>query len=110
MSPEGAAMSSRELSVGLAILGLGGVLALAAPSYFAPDNLRDIFLGNAPVLIIAIGMTLVVLTGHIDISVGSNFAISGVVAGMLATSGLPVALAAAGAIVTGTALGMINGA
>jgi rhamnose transport system permease protein len=103
-------MSSRELSVGLAILGLSAALAVAAPSYFATDNLRDIFLSNAPVLITAIGMTLVVLTGHIDISVGSNFAICGVVAGLLATAGLPMTLVAAGAIVTGAALGSLNGA
>ena len=58
-----------------AIVALGAVLAVVAPGFFARDNLRDLFLANVPVLIIALGMTLVILTGHIDISVGSLFAI-----------------------------------
>ena len=103
-------MTTRELSVGAAILGLAAVLAVAAPSYFAPDNLRDIFLSNAPVLIVAIGMTLLILCGEIDISVGSIFAVSGVVAGVLAKSGLPLAAVALGAVIAGAALGATNGA
>ena len=46
-----------------------------------PTTSRDLFLANLPVLIVAIGMTLVILTGQIDISVGSLFAICSVVAG-----------------------------
>jgi rhamnose transport system permease protein len=103
-------MATRELSVGAAILGLAAVLAVAAPSYFAPDNLRDIFLSNAPVLIVAIGMTCLILSGEIDISVGSIFAVSGVVAGVLAKSGLPLAIVAPGAVIAGAALGATNGA
>ena len=103
-------MATRELSVGAAILGLAAVLAVAAPSYFALDNLRDIFLSNAPVLIVAIGMTLLILSGEIDISVGSIFAVSGVVAGVLAKSDLPLAAVALGAALAGAALGAANGA
>ena len=64
----------RELSVAMAILALSIVLAAAAPAYFSAENLNDLFLANLPVLVVAIGMTLVVLTGEIDISVGSLFA------------------------------------
>jgi rhamnose transport system permease protein len=102
-------MSSRELSVALAILVLAIVLAVFAPSYFAPDNLRDLFVANVPVMIIAIGMTLVVLTGQIDISIGSMFAICGVTAGTLAKEGLPVALVVVAAALIGALLGAING-
>lgn len=105
-----ASVARRELSVAAAILGLAAVLAVVAPSYFAPDNLRDIFLSNAPVLIVAIGMTLVILCGEIDISVGSIFAVSGVVAGVLAKSGLPLTAVALGAVIGGAALGAVNGA
>ena len=56
----------------------------------------DLFLANVPVLIVALGMTLVILTGQIDISVGSIFAICGVSAGVLAKAGLPAPLAALG--------------
>ena len=68
----------REASVAIAIAALAMVLAVAAPGFFARDNLADLFLANLPVLIVALGMTLVILTGQIDISVGSVFAICGV--------------------------------
>jgi rhamnose transport system permease protein len=103
-------MSTRELSVALAIGALAIVLALFAPTYFAPDNLRDLFVANVPVLIVAIGMTLVILTGQIDISVGSVFAICGVAAGVLAKAGLPLGLVLVAATLLGGALGAINGA
>jgi len=103
-------MSRRELSVAAAIAGLVLVLAVRSSGFFAPDNLIDLFLANLPVLIIALGMTLVILTGQIDISVGSIFAICGVVAGVLAKAGLPLPLVAAAACATGVALGSLNGA
>ena len=46
-------------------------------------------MANAPVLVVAVGMTLVILARQIDISIGSQFAICGVVAGLLAKAGLP---------------------
>ena len=103
-------MARRELSVAAAIVGLAAVLTVVAPSYFAPDNLRDIFLSNAPVLIVAIGMTLLILCGEVDISVGSIFAVSGVVAGVLAKLGLPLMAVVLCAVLAGGALGAVNGA
>jgi rhamnose transport system permease protein len=100
----------RELSVAAAIVALGAVLAIVAPGYFARDNLRDLFLANVPVLIAALGVTLVVLSGQIDISVGSVFAICGVMAGLLAKAGLPVGAAVLAACLIGATLGGLNGA
>ena len=54
-------------------------------------------------------MTLVVITGEIDISVGSTFAICAVVAGVLAKAGAPVLLACAAACVLGAIFGSLNG-
>ena len=81
----------RELSVATAIVASGLVLAVAAPGFFSRENLGDLLLGNLPVLLVAIGTTLVILTGEIDISVGSAFAICGVVAGVAAHAGFPIA-------------------
>jgi len=100
----------REISVAAAILALFIVLALVAPGYFSRENLSDLFLANVPVLIVALGMTLVVLTGQIDISVGSMFAVCGVCAGVLAKAGLPAIAAAFGATLAGLVLGALNGA
>jgi rhamnose transport system permease protein len=101
---------TREMSVASAITALALVLAVAAPGYFSAENLRDLFLANLPVLLVAIGMTLVVVTGEIDISVGSMFAICGVAAGMLSKSGVPVWLATAAACLLGAVFGSLNGA
>jgi rhamnose transport system permease protein len=100
----------REISVAIAIAGLGFVLAIAAPGYFGRENLSDLFLANIPVLIVALGMTLVILTGQIDISVGSLFAICSVSAGILAKSGLPVPLMVLATCFIGAGLGAVNGA
>jgi rhamnose transport system permease protein len=100
----------RELSLLVAILVIAGVLAVAAPEFFTFANQRDLVLANMPVLIVAIGMVLVILTGQIDISVGSQFAICSVAAGVFARMGMPTPIAGAMACLVGALMGAINGA
>jgi rhamnose transport system permease protein len=99
----------RELSVAGAILALSLVLAFAAPAYFSAENLNDLFLANLSVLVMAVGMTLIILTGEIDISVGSMFAVCSVAAGVLAKSGMPLPAAALATCLLGAAIGALNG-
>jgi rhamnose transport system permease protein len=61
------------------------------------------------VLIAALGTTLVILTGQIDISIGSVFAVAGVLAGVLAKSGAPLPLVALGTCAAGAVAGALNG-
>ncbi len=98
-----------EAALGLVILALAAVLAVAAPRFFEPANLADLVLANLPVLIAAIGATLVILIGEIDISVGSTFAVCSVVAGTFATVGAPMPAVVFGALATGAAIGAVNG-
>ena len=100
----------REVAVALSILALGVVLAFVAPGFFARDNLGDLFLANVPVLIAAVGATAVILTGHIDISVGSAFALCAVASGLLAKAGLPLPVVGLLCCALGGVLGAINGA
>jgi rhamnose transport system permease protein len=100
----------RELSIAVAILIVAAVLAAVAPAFFTLSNLRDLLLANVPVLIVAVGMTLIVLTAQIDISVGSQFAICSVAAGVFSLAGLPTVAAIAAATIAGALLGAINGA
>ncbi len=72
----------RELSVAAAYAGLLLLLAVAAPRFYQPDQLRAFVVSNAAVLVAAVGMTLVILCRQIDISIGSIFSICGVVAGL----------------------------
>ena len=99
----------REVTIALVIAALYGVLAVAAPGFFTRENFADLFLGNFPVLLVAIGTTVVMLTGEIDISVGSVFAICGVLAGASAVAGAPLPIVAAIACLTGALLGAMNG-
>src|SRR5260370_30122663 len=100
----------RELCVGVTIALLMIVLALVAPGYFSRENLADLFLANMPVMIIALGMMLIILTGQIDISVGSVFAICSVVMGVSSRWGLPGVICALTACLVGAACGALNGA
>lgn len=100
----------RETSVLLALLSMAVFLAFATPSFFSAANLRDVVLSNISVLIAAIGMTAVILIRHIDISVGAQFAVCGIAAGLLAKAGLPMWSVACAVIVAGALLGSCNAA
>ena len=102
-------LQRREVSLVVAILAVAAVLAVAAPTFFTFANQRDLLLANMPVVIVALGMVLVILTGQIDISVGSQFAICSVAAGVFAHLGLPTPLAGAAACLTGALMGAVNG-
>jgi len=99
----------RELSVAATIAALALVLAAVRPAFFASDNLLDLFLASMPVLIVALGATMVILTGNIDISVGSAFAVCSVAAGVAAKAGLPMPLVVVAVCAVGALLGAING-
>ena len=101
---------TREISVALAIGALLVLLAVVNPAFFSRENALDIFLANLPVLIAALGMTIVILTSEIDISIGSLFAIAGVTAGLLAKAGVPLVIVALGTCAAGAVVGALNGA
>ena len=101
---------ARERAVGTALAGLLLLLAVAAPGFFRPQNLRDVLLDNATVLIAAVGMTCVILARQIDISIGSQFAIAGVAAGTLYKLGLPMPVVVPLVLALGAVQGALNGA
>jgi rhamnose transport system permease protein len=101
---------SREISVVGALALLLVALAVLAPHFFSPQPLLSRLAAQAPVLVAAIGMTLVIVARQIDISIGSQFGMCAVIAGALAAAGWPLALVAPAAIAAGAALGALNGA
>jgi rhamnose transport system permease protein len=100
----------REVTLGVAIAVLYAVLAFFAPGFFSRENFSDLFLGNFPVLLAAMGATLVVVAGEIDISIGSVFAICGVVSGACAVAGIPLAVNLVVTSAVGALFGSANGA
>jgi rhamnose transport system permease protein len=99
----------REFSTAIALAGLLIAVGVAAPSFFQPRNLEQTLVNNAAVLIVAIGMTMVILVGQIDISVGSQFAIAAVATGLIARAGAPTFVAVMCGAMTGGVMGLCNG-
>lgn len=102
-------MRQRATAIAIFWAVLVALLVFRAPSFFEFANLRDIAVVNAPALIVAIGMTLVILAGEIDVSVGSQFAVASVVAGTLAKAGVPLPLTALLTGLVGAGFGALNG-
>ncbi len=101
---------TREIAIAIANVLLILLLAATTHGFFAPGNVADLFLANMPVMLIALGMTLIIITGQIDISVGSVFAVCSVVAGVMARAGAPRLTALLVACCAGAACGALNGA
>lgn len=100
----------RELSVAAALLLVLAVLALVAPGFYQPQPLLSLVTREAPALVVACGMALVIICRQIDISVGSQFAVCSVSAGLLSAQQWPAPLVAVAAVALGAGLGAINGA
>jgi rhamnose transport system permease protein len=99
----------REISAAVAYAALLIIVALAAPSFFEAGNLRDLVVNNAATMLVAIGMTVVIIAGEIDISVGSQFAVCSIAAGMLAKTGMPLAVLFLSVLLIGALMGALNG-
>src|SRR5689334_16338183 len=80
----------------LVILGVIIVLFIGVglynPRFLSVTNLTSIFVGNAYIAIAAIGMSLVIISGNIDVSVGSLIGVLGTIAGTMAVNGYPIIL------------------
>jgi len=100
----------RELSVAAALLVVLLALAIFVPAFFQPQPLLSLLTREAPTLVVACGMALVIICRQIDISVGSQFAVCCVCAGLLAAEGLPLPVVFAASVGIGALLGALNGA
>ncbi|WP_026369336.1 ABC transporter permease [Kallotenue papyrolyticum] len=99
-----------EAGIALVLLILMAVLGLATRSFLTADNLFGIVRNYSDIAISALGMTMVIITGGIDLSVGSIMALAGLVAALAVTSwGLPVPLAILVGVLTGGLVGLANG-
>lgn len=101
---------SREIAVASALGAMLLALAIWAPAFYQPQPLLSFLTRQAPALVVACGMALVIITREIDISVGSQFSVCSVAAGLLAAAGWPLAAVLPAAIGIGAVLGAVNGA
>ncbi|MGE4249419.1 MAG: ABC transporter permease [Parvibaculaceae bacterium] len=94
----------QEIVVLAAIVVLFIVVGLYNPRFLSDTNLTSIFSGNAYIAVAAIGMAMVIISGHIDVSVGSLIGVLATIAGTLAVSGYPVWVAWLVPVVVGIAI------
>ena len=99
-----------DYGIYVALVGLSVALALVSPVFATPGNLFNVALQSSINALLAFGMTFVILTAGIDLSVGSLLALAGAIAGgLMVESGLAWPLAALAGLAAGTLAGLANG-
>lgn len=93
----------------LVFLGVFVLLSLAAPKFFSVANQFNILRQAAPILIVGVGMTLVITTAGVDLSVGSGLALIGVVSAMALGDGWSTWTVIPAMAILGLAIGFVNG-
>lgn len=105
----GAIFAFRE-SILILVLVIGGIVMTAAsPVFLSWANLEAILLGLSIEGTIAVGMVILLVSGGLDLSVGSTLAFTGVVAGLALSAGLPAFLAILLSLIAAFAVGLTNG-
>jgi ribose transport system permease protein len=105
----GRMLGFRETTLILTIVGICALMSFLSPYFLTADNLRTTILSFAINGIVVIGMTIVLVNGGIDLSVGSVMALVGAVAGRLYQGGVSVWVGAPIALALGGLLGAFNG-
>lgn len=102
-------LKSREALLAAAILILLALIASRFPAFVEPASLANVFNDTAPLMILALGQMVVILTKCIDLSVAATLALSGMVAALLNGMGVPLPLILLIVLALGAVLGAING-
>ena len=100
----------RDAGTLLGLILISTVFATLSPTFLTGPNLINILQQSSINACIALGMTLVIISGGIDLSVGPVAALSAVLAAAMLVGGVPVPLAIVGALSVGVACGFLNGA
>jgi ribose transport system permease protein len=99
----------RELNVLTALLVVVALISFSTPYFLTTDNLMGVFRSFSLVAIMSIGMVMVIITGGIDLSVGSVLGLSSLMTALGFQYGLPTIVCITGGLVTGLLFGLFNG-
>lgn len=99
----------QKLGPFIALLVLAAGLAITSPDFLTVGNLLNVFRQVSINALIAFGMTLVILLGGIDLSVGSILALSSVTTALMLSHGIDPVVATSVGILAGAGMGMLNG-
>ena len=104
-------LRAREVQLLLLTLFVGAVISVLTPNFLTDSNLKSVAMGMTYDLIVALGMTYVLILGGLDLSVGSNIALSGIITTLLLQKGLVgVPLAICIGLGVSSVIGALNGA
>ncbi len=101
--------AGRQLGTFAGLLALCAILWAATPHFLTVSNLLNVLEQTALNAIVAMGMTYVIISGGIDLSVGSVLAVAGIALALALESGVPAPIAIAIALASGLSCGLING-
>ncbi len=101
--------ATREIALLATIVAVGAVFSLASPYFLTVSNLVQTLRAGLELAIVSGGMTLVIIMGGIDVSVGGILAVSAIIIGKAYQAGLPAFAVAPIGLFTGTVLGAFNG-
>lgn len=99
----------RQLGPVLALIVLVVIVTILNPSFIQPSNLMNLLRQVSINALIAFGMTFVIITGGIDLSVGSILALASALTAGMMVAGIDPVLAMIGGVVIGAVLGLVNG-
>ena len=102
-------LQMREVTILGVIIVLAVILSLTTKNFLSTSNISNTLLGLSGIAIVSIGMTMVIVTGGIDVSVGSALGIASVVAGKLLLMHASAPVIVVAALAAGFAVGMLNG-
>jgi len=103
------AANARQLGTLAVLVVLGAVITVLTPYFLTISNLLNVAQQTVINAIVAVGMTFVIISAGIDLSVGSILAVSGVVLATAIKSGVPIPLAILGGLGVGIVCGVVNG-
>lgn len=102
-------MEPRLLVLAAVLVGLIVLFSVLAPGFGSPTNLADVLRQNVTLVVVAVGLTFVLLAGDLDLSVGAVTALVSVLVAQSVTAwGLPAIAAVALGLAVGTGLGAVN--
>jgi ribose transport system permease protein len=103
-------LEQRELSIFIVVLIVAAGLRIASPNFLSQANLTALVLGLSFNAIAAVGMTVLLISGGFDLSIGASLALAGAVAGMVMTKfGMPAPIGILAGLLAGAAVGLANG-
>jgi len=102
-------LRKQESSIIIATVFYMIFVTMVNKTFITPGNQFNILRSTGFTLITTVGMTLILITGGLDLSVGSVLALGGVITGLCLKAGLPLAVAILAGVLTGTVIGVING-